>query len=142
MPRQGPLPSASTLLDACLPHENAARRASCRRERVPTFTFVGFRSSPAVPAGQSALPLGPEHEEELLPLVLSRTLFRAHPLKFFTDFGRVLVLPLQSNKSRLLLGKLAFTLNYLTLDMSQLVIDSFGVRATRVHLHCLQLRDD
>jgi hypothetical protein len=40
--------------------------------------------------------------------MLPRALLRAHSFQFFSDFGRVLVLPLKGNKQRLLLGKLAF----------------------------------
>ena len=77
--------------------------------------------------GLRTLPV--DQRQEPLALVLPRALLLAHPFQFFTDFGRVLVLPLKGNKQRFLFGKLPFTSDYFALDASQLVIDSFVVNA-------------
>ena len=66
--------------------------------------------------------------------MLSRALLHAHSFQFLAGFARVLLPPLQINKQRLLPGELPFTLDYFALDTSQLVINSFGVPAVRVHL--------
>lgn len=81
--------------------------------------YICWVSLPRRHGEERPLTLRPEHEEE--SLVLSRTLFRAHHLKFFKDLARLLVLPSQGNKERLLLRELPFTLDYFALDTFQLI---------------------
>jgi hypothetical protein len=75
-------------------------------------------------------------DREPLSLLFAGALLREHHFQLFTDFVRFLVLPLERNKWLLMLGSCRSPWTTSPSNTSQLIIESFVVHATRVHLPC------